>query len=339
MKIAIVGSGAMARVRAKAFRAQGGNLCCITSKHRSRAEALARELGIPHVVDTPQELLAFAPDAVLIEVPHKAQDNITLWALQSGLHALVGSCLASTVTAARQICDLAQAHGLVVEAGYEARYQEVWERTREALYAGQLGDVVAVRSLAVYPADPQSWYYSEEQSGGMVLTHMTYAFLNPIRWIFGVPTHVCAYANQIKHIGIPSVRHETCTANIRLPDNVVCNMMASYAAAAQGEFWQVSIFGTQGRLDLMPGDVLPGQMRLYLLGQQAEFHERAPTHAFERQAATFMSAILGQGQCRNPPEDASLDVQLAEAIVRSIESGENVPFPRVPMNEKPLSMN
>lgn len=57
LRVAIVGAGSMAREHARAFAAVPGiTVAGIHSRTRPRAEALARELGIPHVCDSLGEL-------------------------------------------------------------------------------------------------------------------------------------------------------------------------------------------------------------------------------------------------------------------------------------------
>ena len=149
------------------------------------------------------------------------QDEVVLWSLGSGFHTLVGGCLATRAETAERIVRMSHDKSLVVEAGYEARYR-VWELTKQTVAEGLIA-VVAVRSLALYPASPDSWYYSEQKSGGMVLTHMSYAFLNPLRWIFGNPRTVSAFANQKQQRGADKVKHELCSANLIFAD-VICNI-------------------------------------------------------------------------------------------------------------------
>jgi predicted dehydrogenase len=70
---------------------------------------------------------------------------------------------------ARQIAQLAQQKGLVVEAGYEARYSPVWEYMRQLISNDDIGRLVTVRSIALWNGDPRTWYYDQQASGGMPL--------------------------------------------------------------------------------------------------------------------------------------------------------------------------
>jgi myo-inositol 2-dehydrogenase / D-chiro-inositol 1-dehydrogenase len=149
-RLAVVGTGTMARIRTRAFLSLDSEceLCGVASRSLDNARAFAEAFGCKSYSATYQELLACQPDALLVEVPHELQDEIVLWSLNAGLHTLVGGCLATRLETASQISALSQRQGLVVEAGYEARYKEVWELTKKLLEEEKIGTLVAIRSDA-----------------------------------------------------------------------------------------------------------------------------------------------------------------------------------------------
>ncbi|MBN1205667.1 MAG: Gfo/Idh/MocA family oxidoreductase [Myxococcaceae bacterium] len=319
MRFAVVGAGRMAHVRTRAMLATGQmHLCGVAARRRDSARRFAEEYGAGLYTEDYRELASWGLQALLVEVSHEIQDEVVRWGLEAGLHVLIGGCLARTESTARWICRAAHERGLVVEAGYEARYKAVWETAKRYVEGGALGRVVAIDSVALWPGDPTSWYYDQEVSGGMPLAHMTYTFVNPVRWLFGEPTHVSAFANRIKHTRGGLVSEETCTANLLFADDVLCNMVAGYVKAGAPSSWRVEIYGTQGSLEVLPTDMDPGRLRLFREeGAQEHGFEGAP-NAFEAQAAAFCEAIRGQrGRCLNPPEATLGDVQIAEAISRS----------------------
>jgi predicted dehydrogenase len=201
IRLAIIGAGFMARRRARAFLAtQSVELCGVASAHQSSAEVFGTELGIKHCFDDYRHLLKLKPDAVLVEVPHGIQDEVVTWALECGLHVFIGGPLSLTSEGGREIQKIAKERRLIVEAGFEARYKAVWEKARNMIHQGDIGAIVTVRSIALWDAKPESWYYQQSLSGGMPLTHLTYAFLNPIRWLLGEPLYISAFANQIRNL-------------------------------------------------------------------------------------------------------------------------------------------
>ncbi len=322
-RLAVVGTGNMARLRTKAFLSLDSavELCGVASRRLENARAFAEDFGCKNYTDIYQELAECKPDVLLVEVPHEVQDEIVLWSLEAGLHTLVGGCLASRAETAAQITALSQSKDLVVEAGYEARYKEVWELTKKWLEEETIGTLVAVRSVALYAAPPESWYYDEQKSGGMILTHMSYAFINPVRWLLGNPHSISAFANRKHQTGHGKVKQEMCSANFMFANDVICNMVAGYVKPKQLNAWQLSFIGTQGSLEVYPGDLDAGSLTLYSNKQTVLSHHFQDNLAFVKQAQTFLTAIDTGQPCLNPAADAMIDVQLSELIVNSIETG------------------
>jgi len=221
-RIAVIGAGHMARVRAKALLAtKKAVICGVASRTLSSAQRFGKEIGCETCLNDFRALAETSPEAVLVEVPHGVQDDAVLWALGQGLHVLIGGCLATSSDAAERIRRIASDKRLVVEAGHQKRYSGLWQEVKRLITEGELGQVVAIRTMALYDADPKSWYYQQQASGGMPLTHMTYCFINAIRWILGDPVCVSAFANRLRETGPGMVNEETCVANLQFDGDVV----------------------------------------------------------------------------------------------------------------------
>lgn len=336
LRLAVIGAGAMAYRRTRALLATGAvELCGVVSRRADRARAFGAEFGCSQAFDDVRRLMEDSrPDVALVAVPHAAQDEIVAWALGAGLHVLVGGPLSRSVAHAERIREAARAGARVVEAGYEARYKACWEATRALVREGAVGQLIAVRSTALWGADPESWYYDEAVSGGMPLTHMTYTFINPLRWLLGDPTHVSAFANRVKHVGPKHVREETCVANLLFPGGVLGAMMAGFVrpdhrasnAALDGapdgtpqadSSWSITLLGTDGVLDLFPTEMAGGHLRLSRPDGVVVQDFASARDAFDVQAEAFVASIHGEDRCRNLPDQAIGDIRVAEAIVAS----------------------
>ena len=313
----------MARVRGRALISHGCEICSVASRTASSAQIFAAEFGFKHFTIDYRDLLRFEPEAVLVEVPHHVQDEIVLWALRAGLHVFIGGCLAMSTSTGMKIAQLSESSGVVIETGFEARYKEVWRSAKEQLQQGAIGEIVSVKSVAIYDADPTSWYYQERESGGMILTHMTYAFLNPLRWLFGTPVAVSAFSNRKRHVQSQHVRHEMCSANLLFPGNIICNMFAGYGQVPPVDAWSIDVLGTEGFMKLVPGDLEAGHLYLYQ-GTQPEVspgkrQDFGNNHAFDKQAEAFLADIQGEHRRLNPAWDSLVDLQVVERIVESAE--------------------
>lgn len=324
--LAIVGSGFMARRRAGAFLATGrARICGVASRRRERALALAGEVGCEAAFDDYRDLLTARPEAVLVEVPHAVQDEIVAWALDAGLHVLIGGPLSLSLAGGEAILAAARTRSLVVEAGYEARYKAVWLAARDALARGEIGRPICARAIGLWDGKPESWYYDQAASGGMPLTHMTYVFLNPLRWLLGEPSRVSAFANRVLHTAPAHVLEETCAVNLLFPGNVLGSLVAGYVDPGEDDGWSVSLLGTEGVLKIHPTEMDNGWLRLLRGSEASTLDFSTARDAFVVQAEAFLAAVRGEGdQRRNRPEDCLGDLRLAEAITVSAREAKTV---------------
>ncbi len=314
IRLAIVGAGGMARVRGRAMLATGGvELVGVAARRLASAQGFGLEFGCARCVDDYRALLADRPDALLVEVPHAVQDEVVLWALEHGLHVLIGGTLATSAVAGARIKALATERELVVEAGFQARYMPLWEQAREFLATGALGRVTVARTIALWAGDPSSWYYSQQISGGMPLTHMSYCFINPLRWLFGDPTQISAFSNRLWQTAPGLIDEETVVANLRFPGDVLCSMTAGFVKPGELPSWSVTLVGTEAALQIDPVDLAAGAYTLYH-GSTLQ-RVNMDGDGFLAQSHAFLAALHGAPTCRNTPADTVGDLLTAEAIV------------------------
>jgi predicted dehydrogenase len=322
LRLGMIGAGRMARRRLAAMlQTRRVMLCGVAARHADSARRMADEFGGAPAVTDYRELAATRPAAVLLEVPHNVQDAAALWVVEQGWHLLLGGPLATTSAAAAALEAAAQARGVIVEAGFEARYKPVWECARALIEAGRIGRITAGSGVALWPADPSSWYYDEELSGGMPLTHMTYCFLNPLRWLLGEPRVAGALANRLVHTSPRHVREESCVALLDFPGDVPVSLTASYLRAAVHQSWNVRLSGTRAVLEIEPDEAGPGRLRVLEGDASEELVFAASADGFDRQAAAFLETIAGGDACRNRPRDCRGDIAAVEAIRRLTSAG------------------
>jgi myo-inositol 2-dehydrogenase/D-chiro-inositol 1-dehydrogenase len=318
-RIAVAGAGNMARVRARALQETGKmTVCGVAARTSASAGAFGAEIGCDECFDDYRKLAQTSPDALLVEVPHGVQDEIVLWALEQGFHVLVGSTLATSMAAANAIAQAARLKSLTVEAGHACRYSEMWIEARRIVRDGDLGRIILARTLALFDADPKSWYYRQDMSGGMPMIHMTYGFINPVRWFLGEPVRVSAFANRLKHTSPGMVDEETCVANLMFDNDAVCTMTASYICPGNLPGWSLLFLGTDGALEMEPASNSL-TIRTNKKTRVREFSSEKDANI--AQAEAFVATIEGADECRNRPEESAGDVAVAEAIVASVRSG------------------
>lgn len=315
-RIAIAGAGRMARARGRALLATGqAEICAVAARHAETARVCAAELGCSRYCDDYRQLAEAGPDALLIEVPHRVQDGIALWGLEAGLDLLIGGSLASCSASGARIAVLAASNGRIVEAGYQRRYDPAWEEMRRLIRSEELGEPIMAVSAALWNPDPRSWYCDQEASGGMPLTHLSYCYLNATRWILGEPIAVSATANRKVLKATGQIAEESCAVCIEFAGGAFASATASYAGPAgmgsPDPFFLCAAAGIQVEpetADRVSFTLFPRQG-----GSEVRSFQSDPP-ALVRQAHAFLEALESRTAARNPPDDALVDVQLAEAV-------------------------
>ena len=121
MKLAIVGTGRMAREALTALRdVQGIEVTCICARPHSRekAEELAREFGIPKIMTDYEEMLhSHIGNFVYLGIVNSAHFSYALCAVELGWHVIVEKPFTSTLAEAEELIARARAgHRFVFEA-------------------------------------------------------------------------------------------------------------------------------------------------------------------------------------------------------------------------------
>lgn len=321
MRFGVIGVGGLASVRVEALLATGtAELVAVAARRPERAARFAAEHRGAQA-QTVDELLSRADlDAVLLALPHDVQDEVVPRAVDAGLDVLIGGPLASTLPAGRRLVDQQRRTGVVVEAGYEARYKGVWLRSAEILRSGVLGELVSVRANAGFDQPEGAWYSDQEASGGMLVTHLSYAFLNPLRQLLGEPRIVAAIGSAKRFHDAGAVRPDTVMALAAFPGQVVAAMTASYVKPSDFDDWNLLLVGTDGALEIHPGDLEGGHLRLSTR-DTSPVVETFPSDGFSGQAAAFTRAVdarrgrePGVVPLLNPPADAVIDLELCAEI-------------------------
>jgi len=314
-RFGIIGTGLMARFRANALRTmEKVTLAAVFSRTEERASRFAKDYEIDVVVTDLDEISKLDLDAVLVETPNITHHRYIIWALTHGLNVFTEGPLCVTVPEAEEIIRLAKKSGKIVEVGFDYRYNAVIDKAKEILDAGKIGDPIIAYSTAMIPMWKRhnSWYYSEELSGGMPLAHMSYGFINVFRWLLGNPITVYAQANKKVYTEKEKVKEETCTAILKWPNSALASISASYAAPKAFPRERPKIICTQGGLVLGNNELV--------VHQGSGITKIKPPRSSSL-LETFVMCIETRTEGRNPPSDAIIDVKIATSISESCKTG------------------
>lgn len=139
-----------------------------------------------------------ATDAVVIAVPHYLHPKIGIKAFQAGQHVLTEKPIAVSVSEGERLIQAAKSTDRVFSIMFNQRTNSLYQKARELVSSGALGDLKRVvwiitnwyRTQSYY--DSGSWRATWGGEGGGVLLNQAPHNLDLLQWICGMPVSLLA---------------------------------------------------------------------------------------------------------------------------------------------------
>ncbi len=343
VRIGIVGAGTNTRVRhIPGFRAiEGVELVSVANRTPASAERVAKEFGIPQVVEHWQELVASPHiDAVMIGTWPNLHCEVTCAALAAGKHVLCEARMARDLAEARQMLAASAAHPQLTSQIVPSPFGlEVGAKVQKLLADNFIGQL---REFVVIGADDQFWDYSKaihwrqdsNLSGKNVLTlgimHETLT-----RWI-PAPNRVYAQSAvfETERPDPAANGYRDCT----VPDSV--QILTQTESGARGIYHlsgttlfgpgkQIHLYGSRGTLKIIFGGPREQVFAGYHSHSELKELVLAPeTRGGWRVEAEFIGAIRGEESVQHTTfADAVRYMEFTEAVSQSLEQQRSINLP------------
>jgi predicted dehydrogenase len=143
-------------------------------------------------------------DAVLIATPHYLHPELTVMALENGLHALSEKPAGVYTKQVRAMNAVAEKSDKVFAIMFNQRTNCIYRKMRELITGGELGAIKRVNWIITDWYRPQSYYDSGSWratwngEGGGVLINQCPHNLDLLQWLCGMPSKVRAYCHEGK---------------------------------------------------------------------------------------------------------------------------------------------
>lgn len=199
LKVATIGAGYFSRFHHEAWsRMPRVHLAAVCDADRDKADAYAREFGVPAVYTDPAEMIALErPDLVDIVTPpatHKALIELTAAA---GVATICQKAFCRTLEEARAAVQIAQGVGILLVVHENFRFSPWFLEIKRLIDAGRFGTLYGV-SFRLRPGDGQGAraYLDRQpyfQTMERFLIHETAIhFIDTFRFLLGEPRSVYA---------------------------------------------------------------------------------------------------------------------------------------------------
>ena len=322
----LIGASTIARqFMIDAIRAGGdGEVSAVMSSSPQRAQAYARENGIPAAFSSLDELLSADIDAVYISTTNELHLEQALAAARAKKHVLCEKPLALSSDDARKMVDACKAAGVVLGTNHHLRNAGAHRAMREAIASGRIGKPIAARVFhSVYlPENLQGWRITKPQAGGGVVLDITVHDADTLRFVLGDdPVEICAFTQSA---GMAASGLEDGAMCIwRFKSGVVAQSHEGFTTKFAGTGFEVH--GTEGSLvakDVMTQKPI-GQVVLRTeKGEEELSFDRDDLYVCSVRA--FHAAIRGEGKPSATGEDGIWSLACAEAALQSARSGKAV---------------
>lgn len=132
------------------------------------------------------------PDMLFICIPPDQHGDIEFEAIKRSIPFFVEKPLALDLDLAERICKAAEEKGLITASGFQCRYSNIVEPTREFLKRHQTPFVDCCRMGSI-PSAP--WWIKKDKSGGQIVEQTIHQF-DIIRYMLGEPEEVFTMATR-----------------------------------------------------------------------------------------------------------------------------------------------
>ncbi len=169
MKIAMLGSGFIARFYATSLHAQRrkDRVVSVYSRNLAHAERFAHDYGLRHFTDRMDVAIQHPEvDVVLISLPNHLHEQAVEACTKAVKHVLCTKPLGRNAIEAKRMLDLVEEAGIF--AGYleDLCYTPKFLKSVASVRKGDVGKVLWTKSRETHPGPHSDWFWDKEKSGG-----------------------------------------------------------------------------------------------------------------------------------------------------------------------------
>lgn len=295
----------------------------IASRDLERAEDAAAKFGIAKAYGSYEDLLADPEiEAVYNPLPNHLHVPLSIEAAKAGKHVLCEKPIALDADEAETLIETRDRTGVVIAEAFMVRHHPQWQKARELVQNGRIGELRAVQAVFSYMnKDPNNVRNQVDIGGGGIYDIGCYPIVTT-RFLFAdEPVRALALIERDPDFHTDRLA----SAILHFPKGQAQFLCSTQLVAQQ----RLHVLGTEGRIELdVPFTPLEHQRSRLLIddGSHRGF-DVAEEIVFEGinqytlQGDHFAAVVRGEATLDFPLEDAVKNMAVIDALYRSGESG------------------
>lgn len=290
-------------------------VAAIASRDLAKAQAAAARFNIAKAYGSYEELLADAElDVIYNPLANHLHVPWSIKALEAGKHVLCEKPIGLSAAEAQQLLEVSRQHPqLKVMEAFMYRLHPQWQRAKQIVEAGGVGDLRTIQSFFSYfNADDQNIRNRADIGGGGLMDIGCYN-ISLSRFIFdaepqrvlGILDYDPAFKTDRLTSGILDFGHGTST--------FTCSTQLT-------PYQRVNLFGTAGRVEIeIPFNAPPDKpcKLWHQAGGQLEEIRFDICDQYTLEADQFSLAVLNDTPVPTPLTDAAANMRVIDAVVES----------------------
>jgi myo-inositol 2-dehydrogenase/D-chiro-inositol 1-dehydrogenase len=319
LHVGVIGVGRIGAFHARTLVGLDGvGAVTVADADDPRARNVAEELGAS-VAETPAALIAADVDALVIATTTAEHEPLLRLAARAGIPAFCEKPVALDVATLDGIIAAVTLAGILVQVGFQRRFDRGYLAARAAVTEGTIGTLLAVRAATHDPAPPSSEYIAA--SGGIFRDLLIHDF-DAIRFVTGLEI-VDVYADGSVCESAWFERYgdvDTAAAVLRLSGGPLA-ILTGTRHDPLGYDVRLEVFGTRDSIvvgtdprtplrSVEPGAARPAAPAYHTFMDRFE-------PAYRGELAEFVAAVRTGGRSACPLEDARAALIVAFAADRS----------------------
>lgn len=279
MKLAMLGSGFIARFYAASLQAQRRKdvVYTVYSRNETSAKKFAAEYALPHFTSSLQEAVNHPQvDAVIIALPNHLHEQAVAACAQAKKHVLCTKPLGRTAAEAKRMLQLVEEAGIF--AGYleDLCYTPKFLKSVQSIKSGSIGRVLWAKSRETHPGPHSDWFWDKEKSGGGAIIDLACHCVEIARGFIGKhirPVEVMCWSATQVH---PIDAEDHAIGLVKYANGAIGQFEVSWAFRG-GMDLRDEVMGTQGTIWL--NNFLRTGFEMYSSGKGGYVAEKAESNS------------------------------------------------------------